>query len=245
MPFFSIITCTYNSNKTIDDNILSVFNQSFKDYEHIFIDGLSNDNTITKIKKYSKNNKNIKIYQSPPKGISNAMNIGIKKSTGKYLIFLNSDDLLYDKNVLQNVYNFINKNKNYLWFYGLVNTVDVDKKSLYFYPSKWYQKMFFYPLFRLTFFMNHPGIFYNKKLFLKYGFYDESINSMDYEFAVRIGKRVKAKFMNIKISKFRLGGFSSINSNEIIENNKYIIRKYFKFPNLWIYLQRIYRDKFL
>lgn len=86
-PFFSIITCTYNSEKFLQENIDSVKSQTFKDYEHIFIDGYSTDDTNKIINKYILIDRRSKIFKYPPKGISNAFNLGIKKSLGKYLFF--------------------------------------------------------------------------------------------------------------------------------------------------------------
>lgn len=147
MPFFSIITCTYDSAKFIQDNLNSVESQTFKDFEHIFVDGNSMDGTYDKLKDYALNKKNVKIVQAPAKGIANAMNIGIKNASGKYLLFLNSDDFLYSKKSLQNMYSFINKNKEYSWYYGIINTVNKSELSLYFYPQRWYQKKYNYWLF--------------------------------------------------------------------------------------------------
>lgn len=124
---FSIITCTLNSEKYILRNIESVKNQTFNNFEHIFIDGFSKDNTVKIIKNYI-NNKNdysnkIKLFQYEPKGIANAFNLGIKHSNGEYLFFLNSDDYFYDNNVLIDVHKFLNEN-NLDWIYGMINVVD-------------------------------------------------------------------------------------------------------------------------
>lgn len=236
--FLSIITCSYNSAEFINNNLKSVYSQTFQDFEHIFIDGNSTDGTYEALEKYSSICNNVKILQSPAKGIANAMNIGIKNATGKYLLFLNSDDFLYNKESLQNVYNFINKNKNYSWYYGVVNTISKGKKSLYFYPHRWYQKKYIYWLFRFIFFMQHPAIFYSRTLFEKYGGYDENFNAMDYEYAVRIGKKEKAKFMNIVISSFRLGGFSTSNWQCMEKEVESIIKKYFRYPEAALFIRK-------
>lgn len=240
MPFFSIITCTYNSAKFIQDNLNSVESQTFKDFEHIFVDGNSIDGTYDKLKDYALNKKNVKIVQAPAKGIANAMNIGIKNASGQYLLFLNSDDFLYNRSALQNVYNSINKNNNYSWYYGVVNTITKDKEFLYHYPHRWYQKKYNYFLFAFTFFMQHPAVFYNKELFKKYGLYDESYNAIDYEYAARIGRRERAKFINIVVSNFRVGGFSTINTDLIENEVERIIKKYFLLPRVNIFIRKIY-----
>lgn len=74
-PFFTIITCTYNSAIFVENNIRSVKEQSYTDFEHIFIDGNSTDTTLDKIRKYqNKYPQKVMLYARAPKGISNAFN---------------------------------------------------------------------------------------------------------------------------------------------------------------------------
>lgn len=238
--FFSIITCTYNSDKYLQDNIDSLKFQIFKNFEHIFIDGNSTDKTIDILNRYQSENSNVKIIQTEPRGIANAMNIGIKNAQGKYLLFLNSDDFLNNENSLQNVFNFIKENPKYNWYYGIVDTITENKKYLYSYPHRMYQKIFCYWIFRFTFFMQHPATFYSRELFDKYGLYDETLNAMDYEYAIRIGKKEKAKFMNMKVSNFRLGGISTTQSDRLEKEVKKIFKKYFSFSGFWFLIRRFY-----
>jgi len=239
-PFFSIITCTYNSAKHISDNIKSIKSQTFVDYEQIFIDGFSSDKTIEFFNYYKSSNGNVKIIQSEAKGIANAMNIGINNAQGKYLLFLNSDDYLSDNQVLQKVSDYINSNKKYSWYYGMVNAISETGDKLYVYPHRKYQKIYCFWIFRFTFFMQHPATFYSRDLFSKYGLYDESINAMDYEYAVRIGKKEKAKFMDIMVSDFRVGGFSSKNRGTMEEDVRSIIKRYFSLSGLWFFIRKLY-----
>src|SRR5680860_1347088 len=239
IPFFSIITCTYNSAEYIGDNIKSVKSQIFEDYEQIFVDGFSSDETIEILNKYKSDKSNIKITSSSPRGIANAMNIGIKNTSGKYVLFLNSDDYFFDDQVLQKVFDYISNN-NYPWYYGLINAISEDNKKLYIYPHRKYQKIFCYWMFRFTFFMQHPATFYSRDLFDKYGLYDESLNAMDYEYAVRIGKTEKAKFMNIMVANFRVGGFSSENRESMEKDVKIIFNKYFLLAGFWFFIRKLY-----
>lgn len=87
----SIITATYNSAHTIADCINSVFNQNYKNIEHIIIDGASKDNTLEIINSIP--NRVSKILSEPDNGIYDAMNKGIELATGDIIGMLNSDDL--------------------------------------------------------------------------------------------------------------------------------------------------------
>ncbi len=91
-PLFSVIIPTFNSSAFIEKAINSVLKQTFKDWELLIIDDNSSDNTVSIIKNF-KNEKNIKVIKSPFNlGAATARNIGIKKSKGRYIAFLDSDD---------------------------------------------------------------------------------------------------------------------------------------------------------
>ena len=90
-PFFSIITVTRNSEKYIERNIKSLKNQSFKNFEHIIIDGDSKDKTLQIIKKYR---KNVDYFISKKdRNMWHAINRGIKVARGEVIGILNSDDI--------------------------------------------------------------------------------------------------------------------------------------------------------
>ena len=91
-PLISIITVTLNSEKYLNETLKSIFNQKYKNYELIIIDGKSNDKTLSIIKK---NIKKINLYKSEKdKGIYDAFNKGIKLASGDLIGIVNSDDIL-------------------------------------------------------------------------------------------------------------------------------------------------------
>ena len=90
---FSIITTVLNGEKFIADCIESVQKQKYsKSLEHIIVDGGSSDNTISIVKKFSKEFKNIILISKQNIGIYQGINIGIDKARNKFLAILNSDD---------------------------------------------------------------------------------------------------------------------------------------------------------
>lgn len=98
---FSIITVNYNNKEGLRKTIESVISQTFRDFEFIVIDGGSDDGSVDVLKEYD---SYITYWISEKdKGIYNAMNKGILKSTGDYLNFMNSGDCYYSPNVLENV----------------------------------------------------------------------------------------------------------------------------------------------
>ncbi len=214
----SIIIPTLNSEKTIETNIDSIINQTFKDFEVIVVDNNSTDKTIEIIKR--KNIPNIKFIVEKDKGIFDAINKGIKLSKNKLISVLHSDDLYFDKNVLQNVINSFKEDLNIDVIYG--DLIYVKKNNLdcilrYWKPGRFLKNSFFkgwHP--------PHPSFFAKKILFDNYGYYDLiNGNSADVELMFRFLEinRVKAKYINKILVKMRYGGASNKNISSIIEQN--------------------------
>ena len=100
-PLISIITVSFNCAKTIEETILSVINQSYTSIEYIIIDGKSTDGTIEIIKKYA---DRISFWVSEKDdGIYDAMNKGLRKANGDFVLFLGGDDHLISFHVLQDI----------------------------------------------------------------------------------------------------------------------------------------------
>lgn len=100
-PFASIVTVTYNAAKTIERTMRSVRDQTCLDYEHIIMDGVSNDNTLQIVRKYT--TARTRLFSSPDNGLYDAMNKALGVAKGKYVLFLNSGDVLPDETTLQKI----------------------------------------------------------------------------------------------------------------------------------------------
>ena len=97
-PVFSIITVTFNAEKSLERTIRSVIDQTYKGIEYIIIDGASKDGTVNIIRRYESRIKNWISEQD--KGIYDAMNKGLSAATGDYVWFLNAGDVLKHKDVV-------------------------------------------------------------------------------------------------------------------------------------------------
>ena len=89
-PLFSVITVTYNAASVIAPTLKSVAEQTQACYEYLVIDGASTDNTLDLVRRAGI--ENARIFSEPDKGLYDAMNKGIKRALGEYLIFLNAGD---------------------------------------------------------------------------------------------------------------------------------------------------------
>lgn len=101
MPKLSIITVTFNCKSDLQYTLDSVFSQSYCDYEFIILDGASTDGTVDLIKAYE---DKLDFWQSEPdRGIYDAMNKGLLKAKGEYVLFLNAGDEFYSAQTLEGV----------------------------------------------------------------------------------------------------------------------------------------------
>ena len=101
MSKVSIITPNFNGEEYLEKTILSVINQSDNNYEYIIVDGLSRDSSMKIIKRYEE--KIDLVISEADNGVYDAVDKGIKKSSGDIIIWINSDDILHHhavKNVL-------------------------------------------------------------------------------------------------------------------------------------------------
>ena len=116
MKLVSVIVPTFNSAKFTSKLCKSLLSQTHKKIEVVIVDNFSSDNTIDEIKKKTDNDQRFKYYQINNNGIiGKSRNYGIKKSTGEYLAFHDSDDFWYE-NKIQTSLNFI-KNHDFTYHY--------------------------------------------------------------------------------------------------------------------------------
>ena len=123
MPKFSIIVPVYNVEKYIKKCLDSIFSQSFKDFEVIVVNDGTKDKSIEIAKKY-----NIKLIEQENKGLSEARNAGVKKASGEYLIFIDSDDYI-EKDLLKEINKSLTNNPDIVRFQAKV--IKDDTKTMY------------------------------------------------------------------------------------------------------------------
>ena len=106
----SIIVPVYNAERFLEDTINTVLNQTYKNWELILVDDCSTDKSVDIINKYSKKDKRVKLFKNKVNSkAAVSRNNGIKKSSGRYLCFLDADDL-WDKQKLEKQVNFMKNN---------------------------------------------------------------------------------------------------------------------------------------
>ena len=203
----SVITVCFNSEKTIEKTINSVISQNNQNYEYIIIDGFSSDKTNEIIGKYK---KYIKFWISEKdSGIYDAINKGIKKSTGDIISILNSDDIYNDNNVLNYVSEKFNKDLDVDMLIG--NTLIKDKNTDKIIRN--YTSTFFKPSYiKFGYSPPHPSTFIKKNLYDKFGLYNLNYEiASDFDLFVRfiLKNKIKYKLINKPLVLMNSGGKSS------------------------------------
>ena len=218
----SIITCTYNSAKTVADTIRSVNAQTYPNIEHIIVDGLSKDNTLEIVKQYAGERQVIKSEKD--NGIYDAFNKGIKMATGDIIGVLNSDDFFTTDNIIEQVVNAFNK-ENIDAVYGDIHFVSPDNlnKCVRYYSSKSFRPW----MMRMGFMFAHPSFYVKREYYENLGLYKTDYKiAADFELLLRfvVKNKIKCKYLPLDFVTMRTGGASTegIKSKNII--NKECLR---------------------
>jgi glycosyltransferase involved in cell wall biosynthesis len=112
-PLITVVTVVYNGEESIENTILSIINQTYKNIEYIIIDGGSIDGTIDIIKKYE---EKITFWSSEPdKGIYDAKNKSIEKATGDWINFMNVGDTFVSNDTVKQISNFLKDDLNIVY----------------------------------------------------------------------------------------------------------------------------------
>lgn len=202
--------------------MLSIINQSYKDIEHIIIDGNSTDRTlevlVTITEKYPE--ANIRIYSEPDKGIYDALNKGIEKANGDVIGFVHSDDLLATPKILEHIVNIF-KSQNSDGVYG--NLRYVKKNNTNKVIRNWKSKAFTPAILNRGWMPPHPTVFLRKEVYQDIGYFDINYKiSADYDFLIRVflNKKYKIRYIPKTIMIMRLGGMSNKSFKNIFQKSK-------------------------
>ena len=207
----SLITVTYNSDKTLAYTFESVLSQSYSNVEYIIVDGASTDQTVDIIKKYEPRfNGTMKWVSEPDKGLYDAMNKGIRMATGDVVGILNSDDFFTTNDILQQVADAFEANKEIDAVYGDVHFVNPDnlEKCVRYYSSKVFRRS----LMKIGLMPAHPSFYLKKERFEQFGYYKTDYKiAADFEFLLRViyKGRILTKYMSIDMVAMRTGGAST------------------------------------
>ena len=203
----SIITVCFNSAQTIRYAIESVINQDYLNIEYIIIDGGSTDDTLKIINEY-KSDISLLVSEKDH-GMYDAINKGIRLSSGDLIGLLHSDDYYPKNNVINQLVNKIQyEQKDSI--YCDIDYIDNNNPPKLI--RRWISGPYNKKNFKLGWMPPHPTLFIKKKLYEKYGLYNCDWGSAaDYELIVRFFYRynISTVYLPITLVKMRVGGISN------------------------------------
>jgi len=223
----TVVTVTYNAEDLVEETILSVINQSYKNIEYIIIDGASTDETVSIIKKYE---DRIDYWISEPDdGLYFAMNKAIKKATGKWINFMNAGDFFADNDVIS--YVMMHKDNDAELIYGNYRKKNLDIVVKAQEKENWYQTMPFC----------HQTLFTRTKVMKTEPFDTNFKIAADHNFILKMYTQQKNFcYLDKTLAVFSEGGFANNNTVKMcIESLKVLMDNHVNMEG--IYLTSWYR----
>jgi glycosyltransferase involved in cell wall biosynthesis len=214
-PFFSIITINLNAGKSILSTLSSVKEQEFKSYEHILIDGGSKDISYEILEQ---NLENFTFFCSEKdNGIYDAINKGISRSKGKYLVLLHAGDYLKNSKTLFEISEYILNNPLHDVYLSdvIINSNNKKSTSYRYYPCD----VFTTSRLRFGIMPPHPAMFIKRELHEKIGLYKTNYKiAGDFDFIVRVFQMENISYIACDKAFIRMrgGGLSDKLSNKIL-----------------------------
>ena len=193
----TVVTPSYNQGKYIKRTIESVLSQGISELEYIVMDGGSADETVDILKSYG---DRIIWISEKDKGQTDAVNKGIRMSTGEIIGWLNSDDIYYPE-TFNKVLKVFEDNPDINVVYGNAYHIDEEDGVI----EEYYTEDFDYERLKDICFICQPSLFFRKNLVDKYGYLDDKLQyCMDYDYWLRLGKGEKFYRLNDFIAGSRL-----------------------------------------
>jgi glycosyltransferase len=213
----SIITATFNSEKTIYSTLQSVDNQTYKNIEHIIIDGKSTDKTLEIVAKFSSVSK---VISEKDSGVYFALNKGIKKASGDVIGFLHADDFFANDLILEKIAEkFKNTNADILYADLDYVAFENHKKII----RHWKSGDFSVKKLKKGWMPPHPTFYVKKSIYDRLGYFDTSFSiAADYDLMLRFlsDKTLKVVYLPEVAVKMRVGGISNRNLKNILQKSR-------------------------
>lgn len=238
-PFLSIITASYNSEKTIAKTIQSILDQSYTDFEYIIVDGNSKDATLSIIQSFESKFKEKSItytyISEPDKGIYDAWNKGLAMAKGNWISFIGSDDfyLVDALSIYIDAIDNLTSGENYIS--SKVMLIDEQQNEVSEFGEEFVWKKI---LNSMDF--AQVGSFHKRQLFNEVG--DFSLDykiAGDLDFYIRTKDQIKPAFINVVTGKMMNNGVSNQIVKALTEGLKIRLKHHHQ-SSVRIYLNHYY-----
>ncbi len=205
----SIITATYNSASTVADTLQSVNQQTHQNIEHIIVDAVSTDDTLSIVRQLHKGI----VVSEKDKGIYDAMNKGIGMADGEIIGILNSDDYYANDSIIEKVVHLF-ATTDCDAVYGDLLYVDATDRSKI--KRRWIAGNYTKRSFLYGWMPPHPTFFVRKNIYNQHGMFNLQLGSAaDYELMLRFlyKQGIRSSYLNEVMVHMRTGGISNKNFN--------------------------------
>jgi glycosyltransferase len=217
LPLVSIITTSYNSEKTIRDTLASIAMQDYPRIEHIIVDGASTDHTLAYVAEYP---HVANIISEPDSGIYDAMNKGLRLCTGEIIGILNSDDFYVSGQVVGQVVDQMEKSDAEALYGDLVYVHPEQTNKI---VRTWIAGNFRRNKFLFGWMPPHPAFFVRRHVYEQLGPFNTGLRSAaDYELMLRFlfKSGISVVYLPKVLVKMRAGGMSNATLANRIRANR-------------------------
>jgi glycosyltransferase involved in cell wall biosynthesis len=228
----SVVTPSFNSENTIRETIESVRAQSYKNWEHLVMDGGSRDSTLSILQEYP----HLTWISEKDEGHYHAMNKGIAKATGDLIVILNSDDCFLPE-AFQAVVNAFQQHESWDALFGDTIYVDADNHEIY----RRREAVYDYNVLRFALdYVCHHTLFVRPEVYARLGGYrhKDFLNAADLEFKLRLGKTgCKVGHISQFLVNYRYHSFGQSADLRVTRNGAKeaaIIRREYGNPGGWL-----------
>ncbi len=218
----SVITATYNAEKTIEDTLKSVRAQSYTDREHIVIDGASKDASLAIVERYAPYLAHV--VSEPDHGVYDAMNKGIALASGEVVAFLNADDIYANDGVLARVAAAFESD--------VLDAVYAD--ATFVSPEepgrvvrRYSSARFHSDRIAWGWMPAHPSLFVRQSLFGRFGLFNPSYRiAGDFEWIARVFSQpgIRVRYLPEVLVRMRTGGISTGGWRNTLLLNREVLR---------------------
>jgi glycosyltransferase involved in cell wall biosynthesis len=208
-PMISVITPSLNQGSFIEENIQSVLEQNYVNFEHIIIDGGSSDETREILAKYP----HLKWISEPDGGQADALNKGFLLAKGDVIGWLNADDY-YLPGTFEHISRALDKSRGHWVVMGDVELTDERGRLLQLlenHPKKFHELLRYWdPHLRS---LHQPGVFFFKEVLNRVGLLDVDLHlAMDYDLWLRMSRKFAFYRVNATVARYRLHAASKSNA---------------------------------
>lgn len=229
-PRFSIITVCYQAAPLLETTFISIFSQTFKDYEYIVVDGGSKDHTPLLLEKYKAHIS--KVISEPDKGLYDAMNKGLALATGTYVWFINAGDSLYASDTLEQLHTAARDADILAGEVVLVNEAGQALGTRSELTTQRLPRHLTWKSMRYGMVVSHQGFIPKRALCPTYVLGNLSA---DIDWVIHVLKKSRqTRVVGFPVARYLTGGLSKKRHADGLKGRYAILRTHFGwFPNLW------------